>query len=99
MEQSLTVTPERVRAAAAKCSTANQVLRELFPEAFKVETFKAGQHVKNKINKEIYLIPTTAVADALRAKWSNAFSGGVIPVLGIKTGECYCILPEYLELV
>lgn len=43
----LKVDAERVRAAAAKCSTANATLRELFPEAFEDEyvKFKEGQQL------------------------------------------------------
>lgn len=36
-DKALTVTAQKVRDAAAKCSTANTVLRSMFPEAFEPE--------------------------------------------------------------
>jgi hypothetical protein len=43
----LTVTKDKVVEAASKCSTANQVLRVMFPEAFEPEKVRVPERIPN----------------------------------------------------
>jgi hypothetical protein len=56
----LTVTKDKVVEAASKCSTANQVLRVMFPEAFepeKPEPFKFGPEFRLDTASHILSVP------------------------------------------
>lgn len=61
MEEELTVKKERVKKAAQNyCGDAVDILKELFPEAFK-ETYKVGDIFKNRVGRHFKLtvIPRT----------------------------------------
>jgi hypothetical protein len=70
----LTVTKDKVVEAASKCSTANQVLRVMFPEAFepeKPEPFKFGREHTINVNTEgvrPLMIGTAVAPSELREK-------------------------------
>jgi hypothetical protein len=75
-DQELKVLASSVRAAAKKCSTADNILRTLFPEAFTKVKFCKGQLFLCR-DHEVWILSRTGMIESTNPTWRliNIFSG------------------------
>lgn len=79
MEDTITTTKERVLEAAKDCSTAERVLKKLFPEAFpKPKYVQVGDHFKVDGVDGIYVLARTGMTPTEKP---------VIRLINVETGQ------------
>jgi hypothetical protein len=76
-DKELKVMASSVRAAARKCSTANGILRTMFPEAFEKLKFRKGQLFLCR-DDEVWILARTGMTQSINPTWRliNIFTGG-----------------------